>query len=122
MASWSEMQDMGAHKQRPLWASTGIKDPRFDDTRYVTELAVEDSVITVPEATLEAVHDHGVFAGDMVTDNIAEAHLVWEGLESLGISRTRVCDELEEDGVRLFAEAWERLRQTVASATSTVTI
>lgn len=115
-ASWSEMQDMGAHKQRPLWASTGVKDPRFDDTRYVTELAVEDSVITVPEATLEAVHDHGVFAGDAVTDNIAEAHVVWEALESLGISRARVCDKLEEDGVRLFAEAWERLRQTVASS------
>ncbi len=115
-ASWSEMQDMGAHKQRPLWASTGVKDPRFDDTRYVMQLAVADSVNTVPEATLEAVHDHGVFIGDAVTENIAEAHLVWEALESLGISRQAVCAQLETDGVRLFTEAWERLRATVASA------
>jgi transaldolase len=115
-ASWSEMQDMGAHKQRPLWASTGVKDPRFDDTRYVMDLAVRDSVNTVPEGTLEAVHDHGVFIGDAVTDNIGEAHLVWESLESLGISRLAVCDQLEADGVRLFIEAWERLRSTVTSA------
>jgi len=118
-AAWSEMQDMGAHKQRPLWASTGVKDPRFDDTRYVVELAVPDSVNTMPEATLEAVHDHGVFAGDTVTEHIAEAHLVWEALESLGISRPAVCAKLETDGVRQFMEAWERLRLTVARAVET---
>lgn len=121
-ASWSEMQDMGAHKQRPLWASTGVKDPRFNDTRYVMDLAVPDSVNTVPEQTLQAVHDHGEFVGDAVTDSIADAHLVWESLESLGISRQAVCDKLEADGVRLFIEAWERLRETVALAAETATV
>lgn len=115
-AAWSEMQDMGAHKQRPLWASMGVKDPRFDDTRYVVGLAVADCVNTVPEATLEAVHDHGVFAGDTVTEHIADAHLVWEALEGLGILRRAVCTKLEADGVHQFSEAWERLRQTVATA------
>lgn len=121
-AAWSELQDMGAHKQRPLWASTGVKDPRFDDTRYVIELAVADSVNTVPEATLEAVHAHGVFAGDMVSDHIADAHLVWEALETLGISRRAVCDKLEADGVQSFIDAWERLRQTVATAMQSATV
>lgn len=121
-AAWSEMQDMGAHKQRPLWASTGVKDPRFDDTRYVMQLAVADSVNTVPEATLEAVHDHGVFIGDAVTDNIDDAHRVWDALEALGVSRVAVCSRLEAEGVQQFVDAWERLRATVTAAAHSVTV
>jgi len=68
------------------------------------------------------VHDHGVFVGDAVTDSIEEAHLVWEALESLGISRVAVCEKLEADGVRLFIEAWERLRETVATAVGAVNV
>lgn len=121
-AAWSELQDMGAHKQRPLWASTGVKDPRFDDTRYVMELAVSDCVNTMPEATLEAVHDHGVFTGDNVTEHVDDARLVWETLETLGISRRDVCAKLEADGVQSFIDAWERLRQTVATAMQSATV
>ncbi len=111
-----QLAAVGAHPQRPLWASTGVKDKRYDDTRYVIELAVEGSVNTVPEATLQATFEHGHFGGDTVTPNMESAQTVWQHLEALGIGRLDVCERLEADGVRQFIEAWERLRDTVRSA------
>ncbi len=113
---WQQLLAAGANAQRPLWASTGVKDHRYDDTRYVIELAVPGSVNTVPEATLQAVFDHGSFGGDTVTPNLEAAQGLWAQLETLGIGRTAVCDKLEADGVRQFIEAWERLRSTVEVA------
>ncbi len=114
--AWRALAASGAHRQRPLWASTGVKDPQYDDTRYVIELAVAGSVNTVPAATLEAVADHGHVGGDTVTPNLAAAEATWQSLEALGVSRTAVCDRLEREGVQQFIDAWERLRATVADA------
>ena len=113
---WQRLAAAGAHAQRPLWASTGVKDPAYDDTRYVVDLAVPGSVNTMPEATMEAVFDHGVCKGDTITGRELEAAMVWADLEAIGISRLAVCDKLEEDGVASFISAWERLRETVQQA------
>lgn len=113
---WQALAAQGAVAQRPLWASTGVKDPSYDDTRYVVDLAVEGCVNTMPEATLEAVHDHGTFAGDTVTSRFADAAATWDALEQLGIDRLAVCEQLEADGVTSFINAWERLRATVQTA------
>ena len=113
---WSALAAKGAHAQRPLWASTGVKDPAYDDTRYVVELAVDGCVNTMPEATMEAVFDHGRFGGDTITSRIGDARETWAALEELGIDRLAVCDKLEADGVASFISAWKRLRETVAAA------
>ena len=113
---WFALASQGAQAQRPLWASTGVKDPAYDDTRYVIDLAVDGCVNTMPEATMEAVHDHGSFKGDTISDEIASAQQVWSELEAIGIDRLAVCDKLESDGVASFITAWERLRTTVQSA------
>lgn len=113
---WAHLRSLGAHAQRPLWASMGVKDKRYDDTRYVIELAVAGCVSTVPEATLQAVSHHGHFGGDTVTPNLEMAYDVWTQLEALGVSRRQVCDQLEADGVQQFIEAWERLRTSVRTA------
>ncbi len=113
---WSGLSAAGARPQRPLWASTGVKDRRYDDTRYVVDLAVAGSVNTMPEATLDAVRDHGLVRGDTVTGTGESAALVWSQLEVLGIGREEVCQRLEVDGVASFIDAWERLRETVRQA------
>lgn len=114
--AWRALASDGAHSQRPLWASTGVKDPSFDDTRYVVELAVAGTVNTMPEPTLLAVADHGICGGDTVTPNLASAGEVWTKLAALGIDRVAVCNKLEADGVQQFIDAWERLRTTVRTA------
>ena len=113
---WQELAAAGANRQRPLWASTGVKDARYDDTRYVIELAVAGCVNTVPAATLEAVASHGHPGGDTVSPNIEAARDTWDALEALGVSRVAICDALERDGVQQFIDAWNRLRDTVATA------
>jgi transaldolase len=114
--SWKALAERGANAQRPLWASTGVKDLAYDDTRYVVDLAVAGCVNTMPEATMEAVFDHGSCKGDTITPSIAAAAATWQALEALGIDRIAVCDKLEADGVTSFISAWERLRDTVRSA------
>ncbi|MFA7323656.1 MAG: transaldolase [Candidatus Nanopelagicales bacterium] len=113
---WALLAAKGATPQRPLWASTGVKDPSYDDTRYVIDLAVRGTVNTMPEATMKAVADHGVFAGDTVTGTAAASAQVWNDLRTLGIEQTVVCDTLEKDGVKKFIDAWEQLRATVQAA------
>ena len=90
----------GAHPQRPLWASTGVKDPAYSDTLYVTELVVADTVNTMPEKTLEAFADHGEVTGDTVTGRGAEAQQVIDDLEAQGISYAEVIPKLEDEGCR----------------------
>lgn len=113
---WAMAAAHGANAQRPLWASTGVKDPAYDDTRYVIDLAVRGCVNTMPEATLNAVFDHGQYRGDTVTNTQEESRGIWEALELLGINQNHVCDELEKDGVQKFIDAWEELRATVQTA------
>jgi transaldolase len=113
---WSALAANGAHKQRPLWASTGVKDPTYADTRYVIELIAPDTVNTMPQSTLDAVIDHGVVRGNTISAHYAEAVEVLKTLASIGISLDEVTTELEIDGVKKFAQAWEELLENVKAA------
>ncbi len=106
----------GANKQRPLWASTGVKDPTLPDTLYVTELAVRETVNTMPEKTLEATFDHGEITGDNVTKNYPAANITLDALAALGISYDEVTALLEKEGVEKFIVSWNELLDTVAAA------
>jgi len=106
----------GANAQRPLWASTGVKDPNLPDTLYVTELAVANVVNTMPEKTLEATFDHGVITGDAVTGSYAAATEVVEAIEAQGISLDEVTALLEKEGVEKFIVSWNELLDTVSAA------
>ena len=99
----------GAHPQRPLWASTGVKDPAYPDTMYVTELVAPGTVNTMPEKTLDATADHGEVTGDTVTPFYAEAAEVLDSLERLGISYAEVTAKLEREGVDKFEKSWDEL-------------
>ncbi|MBO9627794.1 MAG: transaldolase, partial [Microbacterium sp.] len=106
----------GAHKQRPLWASTGVKDPSLPDTLYVTELAVADTVNTMPEKTLEATFDHAPLHGDAVTGSYEEARGVLASLAAVGIGIDEVTALLEQEGVDKFIVSWGELLDTVGAA------
>jgi transaldolase len=103
----------GANTQRPLWASTGVKDPAYADTMYVTELVVPNTVNTMPEKTMQAFADHGEVNGDQVTGNIEDAQQVLDRLEDLGISYDDVIATLEKEGVDKFVKSWGQLVDTV---------
>ena len=113
---WSPLAEKGAHKQRPLWASTGVKDPAYEDTRYVVELIAPNTVNTMPQSTLDAVIDHGVVRGNTITAHYADAVEVLKSLSTLGISLDQVTTELEIDGVKKFAQAWDELLENVKAA------
>ena len=106
---WETLAAAGAHPQRPLWASTGVKDPAYPDTMYVTELVAPGTVNTMPEKTLDATADHGEVTGDTVTPFYAEAAEVLDSLERLGISYAEVTAKLEREGVDKFEKSWEEL-------------
>jgi transaldolase len=113
---WNPLAEKGAHKQRPLWASTGVKDPAYDDTRYVVELIAPNTVNTMPQSTLDAVIDHGVIRGNTITANYVDAVEILKALSALGISLDQVTTELEIDGVKKFAQAWDELLANVKAA------
>jgi transaldolase len=106
---WQVLEAEGAHKQRPLWASTGVKDPSYRDTMYVVDLVAPNTVNTMPAKTLEAVADHGDIRGDQVTGNYADAKDVLDSLERLGVSYADVVAVLEREGVDKFEKAWGEL-------------
>jgi transaldolase len=99
----------GARVQRPLWASTGVKNPDYSDTLYVTELVAPNTVNTMPEATIDAVADHGVVTGDTVTGTAATAQEVFDKLTAIGIDLTDVFIVLEDEGVEKFEASWQEL-------------
>ncbi|KAB1644121.1 transaldolase [Gulosibacter chungangensis] len=109
------LRTAGARLQRPLWASTGVKDPSLPDTLYVVELVVDNTVNTVPEKTLEAVADHGEIRGDVVRDSYHDANKLLDAIDKLGISYTEVTQQLEDEGVEKFVTAWDELKQAVSS-------
>lgn len=113
---WGSLAAKGANVQRPLWASTGVKDPAYDPTRYVVDLVVQGCVNTMPEATLDAVADQGVVPDDSITGTAVESAQVWIDLAALGIEEDEVCEKLEVEGVAKFIDSWEQLRATVAAA------
>lgn len=118
---WEDLAADGAHAQRPLWASTGVKDPTFFDTRYVDELIAPDVVNTMPEATLQASADHarlpaGDGAVDTVTPNIAEATEQLDALLRVGVPYEALLAELTKEGVASFIASWENLLATVTDS------
>jgi transaldolase len=110
---WTALAEAGAKPQRPLWASTGVKNPEYDDTMYVVELVAPGTVNTMPEATLEAVADHGVIRGDTVRDSYDDAHEVLHRLAEAGIDYDDVVEQLEREGVQKFEDSWQGLLDSV---------
>ena len=106
----------GANKQRPLWASTGVKSPDLPDTLYVTQLVAADVVNTMPEKTLDATADHGVIEGDTITGSYDAANAILNEVDSLGISYKEVTELLEKEGVEKFKVSWSELIETVTNA------
>jgi transaldolase len=108
-----------AQVQRPLWASTGVKNPDYSDTLYVTELVAPNTVNTMPENTIDAVADHGVVVGDTVSGTGSDAQQVFDKLEAVGIDLTDVFIVLENEGVEKFETSWtELLKETQAQLSS----
>ncbi|MGZ4552508.1 MAG: transaldolase [Mycobacteriaceae bacterium] len=112
-ARWQALAESGARPQRPLWASTGVKNPAYPDTMYVTELVALNTVNTMPEKTMDAVAHHGVIAGDTVSDTSAVAQGVFDALHAVGIDLTDVFRTLESEGVEKFETSWGELAETV---------
>jgi len=113
---WERLEALDARPQRPLWASTGVKDPAYDDTRYVVELVAPGTVNTMPEATLRAVADHGVVRAETIRSAYGEAQQVMDTLQAVGVDMGDVFHALEADGVSRFQASWRELQTDVADA------
>jgi transaldolase len=110
---WEALTVNGAAAQRPLWASTGVKNPEYSDTLYITELVVADTVNTMPEKTLKAYADHGEHHGDAVTGTAEQAQGVFDAVAAQGVDLEDVFRVLEEEGVDKFDKSWSELLDTV---------
>lgn len=111
--SWKSLEGGGALVQRPLWASTGVKDPTYPDTLYVDTLIAPHTVNTMPQSTLDAFLDHGVVKADAITAHMERASVTLSELSALGISLAAITDALEADGVKKFEDAWISLLDDV---------
>lgn len=107
---------LGGNLQRPLWASTGVKDPSLPDTMYVTGLVAAHSVNTMPEATLSAFADHGQVDGDTITGEYRDSDLILNALDGYGIDYAEITEHLENEGLDKFESSWSELLDTVADA------
>jgi len=110
---WQALRAKGAQIQRPLWASTSVKDPSFGDTMYVVDLVVADTVNTMPEGTIRATADHGKLLGDTVHGTYDASRQVFADLEKLGIGYDDVVQVLEDQGVEKFDASWNELLDTI---------
>jgi transaldolase len=110
---WKALEAAGAHLQRPLWASTGVKNPSYDDTMYVAQLVAPNTVNTMPEATLDAVADHGSITGNTIQGTYDDARSVIDRLNELGISYDEVIEVLEAEGVQKFEDSYAQLAESV---------
>jgi transaldolase len=106
---FAALKASGAQLQRPLWASTGVKNPDYSDTLYVTELVAPHTVNTMPEKTMDAVADHGVITGDTVSGTADAAQQVFDALTAAGIDLPDVFKLLEDEGVEKFEKSWQEL-------------
>ncbi|MGA9873071.1 MAG: transaldolase [Rhodococcus sp. (in: high G+C Gram-positive bacteria)] len=104
-----ELLDKGARPQRPLWASTGVKDPTLPDTLYVSELVAPNTVNTMPEKTMDAFADHGSVSGDTISGLGAQSQEIFDKLTEIGIDITDVFLVLENEGVQKFEASWGEL-------------
>ena len=112
---WTALAEAGGKPQRPLWASTGVKDPSYDDTQYVVELVSRGIVNTMPEPTLSAVADHGVIRGDTIRGEYASAAATMAALAEAGVDVDDVVQLLEEEGVEKFETSWNDLLASTRS-------
>jgi len=112
-ARWDKLAGGLARVQRPLWASTSVKEPGRRDTEYLEELIGPRSVVTAPRATLDAFRDHGKVRGDTAAEGLLSAEATVNSLGEVGIAFPVLLRQLEDDGVRLFADAWVRLLKAV---------
>jgi transaldolase/glucose-6-phosphate isomerase len=117
---WQALAAKGAQTQRVLWASTSTKNPAYRDVIYVEELIGPDTVNTMPPATIDAFRDHGLLRNSL-TEDVAGAKKVMDDLARTGISMKQVTDKLTDDGVKLFADAFDKLLAAVAARTQTKT-
>jgi transaldolase len=113
---WASLEADGARRQRPLWASTGVKNPDYKDTMYVDDLVVENTVNTMPEKTLHAVADHGEIVGDQVRPFYDDAQATMQALAEAGIDYDDVIEVLIREGVEKFIKAWDELTGSVSEA------
>jgi transaldolase len=111
--AWKELVNKGANVQRPLWASTGVKDPSFDPNLYVLDLVAPNTVNTMPEATLNSVRNSGVFNHDLIPSKLASSKSILAKIALAGIDLGKITDHLEVDGVSKFESAWLELMKTV---------
>jgi transaldolase len=110
---WTALKDAGARPQRPLWASTGVKNPDYSDTMYVDGLVAPQEVNTMPEATLDATADHGQITGNTIQSGYDEARRHLTALKEAGVDYDDVVRVLEEEGVEKFEASWKELLDTV---------
>ena len=115
-SDWAELAAAGANVQRPLMASTGVKDPALPDTLYVTELVAPQLVNTMPEKTMEAVFDHGVVPANSIQGRYEEANLILMAISACGVSYDEATQVLEDEGVSKFIISWNELVETVDTA------
>jgi transaldolase len=108
-ARYAVLSYAGGNVQRPLWASTGVKNLAYPDTKYVTDLVAPHTVSTIPEPTLEALADHGVIGGDCVSGTATHAQTVLDDVSAVGVDLADVFTVLENDGVAKFAGSWRQL-------------
>jgi len=136
-ARWAGLAEDGAKPQRPLWASTGVKNPNYPDTMYVTELVAPNTVNTMPEKTMDAVAEHGECTGDTVSDTAVAEHgectgdtvsdtavaaqQVFDALDGVGIDITDVFRTIENEGVEKFTASWAELAETVQGQLDSLT-
>ena len=111
--AWEGLAHQGATRQRPLWASTGTKDPHYSDVLYVSELIGPDVVNTMPEATLRAFADHGEVARTVDADP-AEAAVLLEAADGAGVDLDRITSELEREGVQSFCDSYNQLLECIS--------
>lgn len=115
---WTALDKAQANKQRPLWASTGVKDPSLKDTLYVDDLVAPNTVNTMPEATLEAVADHGEITGNTVAGGYDQARADLDAVKKLCISYDDVVQVLEDEGVEKFEASWNDLLKSTEAELS----
>jgi transaldolase len=112
---WQRLARLGARPQRPLWASTGVKNPAYPDTKYVAGLIARGTVNTMPGPTLEAFADHGQVTGDTITGSYDDSRRILDQLAAAGIDFDDVTEYLERDGLAKFEKSWSELGATVAA-------
>ena len=111
-ARWQKLEKLGAHLQRPLWASTSPKNPSYRDTLYVDELIGQNTVNTIPEETMLAFHDHGTATQSLV-EKAGDTPQLWNELLSTGIDLASMTQKLEDDGVRSFEQSFDVLLEAL---------